>query len=87
MRFFNLSANGGKPVEESDAGGQLFVRAALYTEVGPGVFTPAPLVEKLVPLDFLVGMVAERMAVMDAAAVAEHQAEKPKAKKPKAKAA
>ena len=27
MRFFNLARPGGKPVEENDAGGQLFLRA------------------------------------------------------------
>jgi hypothetical protein len=86
MRYFSLSRSGGKPVEESDAGHQLFVQANLYQEVAPGVFHPAPILEKQLPFDYLVAMVAERMAVLDAAAVAEHEAEKQAAAKRKAKA-
>jgi hypothetical protein len=83
MRFFNLARPGGRPVEESDAGGQLFVQAHYYVEVGPGVFTPAPLLEKQIGFDSLVAAVADRLAVMDAAAAQELREEKAAAKKAK----
>ena len=81
MRFFNLARPGGKPVEENDAGGQLFLRANFLYGGWSGVFAPAPLFEKQIPFDGLVAAVADRLAVMDAAAAEELREEKAAAKK------
>ena len=83
MRFFSLGRSGGKPVAETDAGGQLFLLAHFYSQVGNDVFSPAPLFEKQIPFDGLVAAVADRLAVMDAAAAEELREEKAAAKKAK----
>lgn len=78
-----MARPGGKPVEETDAGGQLFLQANYYAEVGSGVFAPAALFEKQIPFDGLVAAVADRLAVMDASAAEELREEKAAAKKAK----
>jgi hypothetical protein len=86
MRFWNLGIGSHRPVEESDSGGTLFVNAELHLRAGGDAYVPASLPHKRIPFDTLVLAVAERLAVLDAAADAERKAERAAKQKAKVKA-
>jgi hypothetical protein len=86
MRFWNLAVGSNRPTEESDAGGQLFVNAEFHLRAGDEAFVPASLMNKRIPFDVLVLAVAERLAVLDAAAEQERKAERAAKAKVKARA-
>jgi hypothetical protein len=79
MRYFRMGV-GGRLEEASSAGNELFVQVSVFRKVGDAAYAPIDLRDELVPLDSLVGLVADRLAVLDAAAAAELREEKAKAK-------
>jgi hypothetical protein len=69
--------------QATTAGSELFVPLEVWNRAGPDSFTPAPINHDCVPLDWLVELVAERIAVNLAATTAELAEDKKPARKAK----
>jgi hypothetical protein len=88
MRYWRLNRSSQRLEQNTTAGAELFVPVEIHNRVGDGAYAPAPLVHDLVALDWLVELVAERIAVNLAATSAELEADKKtKTTKPKVRAA
>jgi hypothetical protein len=68
---FPVLTPGGKVDEIQGPGVELFVRMMAFRQVAPNAYSPAPVVDQVVPLSWLVGEITRQITINDAALMAE----------------